>query len=142
MSQKPFALSVKVVVRDREGRCLLIKRSASSKANAGKWDLPGGKLDPGERVDEVLCREVAEETGLTISVRRVVGSAQSDLPDRVVAYLIMEAGLESGQVRLSNEHEDFKWAAVSEMARMDMAEQFRSFVRAYSVGEADSSDCA
>lgn len=142
MAQKPFALSVKVVVRDENGRCLLLKRSAASKANAGKWDLPGGKLDPGERVDEALCREVAEETGVTISVRRVVGSAQSDLPDRVVAYLIMEAYLESGVVRLSDEHEESVWVAVSELPRMDMAEQFRSFVCAYSLANPSSAGCA
>lgn len=43
MSHKPFALSAKVVVRDEEGRCLLLKRSMSSKGNPGKWDLPGGR---------------------------------------------------------------------------------------------------
>ena len=72
MSHKPFALSAKVVVRDEEGRCLLLKRSMSSKGNPGKWDLPGGKVDIGESFDQGLLREVAEETGLTISLQRVL----------------------------------------------------------------------
>ena len=65
MTRKPFVLSAKVVVRDAHGRCLLLKRSMSSKNNRGKWDLPGGKVDAGERFDEALLREVAEETGLS-----------------------------------------------------------------------------
>lgn len=133
MAQKPFVLSVKAIVRDGEGRCLLLRRSAASKGNPGKWDFPGGKLDPGERVDEGLCREVAEETGVTISVERVLGAAQSGLPDRMVAYLIMEARLESGEVRLSEEHDDFVWVALSELPRMDLAEQFRPFIDAYAL---------
>lgn len=129
--QKPFSLSVKAIVRDADGRCLLLRRSAASQGNAGKWDLPGGKLDPGERVDQTLCREVVEETGLTISVCRVAGAAQSELRDRTVVYLILEAYLESGQVRLSEEHDDSAWVTLSELPKMDLAEQFRAFARTY-----------
>ncbi len=132
MAQKTFSLSVKVIVCDREGRCLLLKRSAASAGNAGKWDFPGGKLDPGERIDQALCRETVEETGLTISVRRVVGAAQSELADRVVAYLIMEGDVDTGQVRLSDEHDDYVWVAVSELAHMELAPQFRAFAETYS----------
>lgn len=56
MSYKPFALSAKVVIRDKEGRCLLLKRSMSSKGNPGKWDLPGGKVDAGQNLEQELLR--------------------------------------------------------------------------------------
>jgi 8-oxo-dGTP pyrophosphatase MutT (NUDIX family) len=45
------------LVCNREGKCLLIFRR-------GKWDLPKGKIDKGERPDEAAIREVHEETGL------------------------------------------------------------------------------
>ena len=131
MGNKPFSLSVKALVRDANGCCLLLRRSAASQGNAGKWDLPGGKLDPGESVDRALCREVAEETGLAVSVERVVGAAQSELPDRIIAYLVMEARAGSGPVRLSAEHDDFTWADVRELARMDLAPPFLAFARTY-----------
>jgi len=89
MSQKPFVLSTKVVVRDDQGRCLLLRRSMSSKNNGGKWDLPGGKVDAGEAFDEALLREVAEETGLDVALKRTLGAAESDVDERKVTYLIL-----------------------------------------------------
>ena len=94
MSEKPFSLSVKVVILNPQGQCLLLRRSEQSKNNAGKWEFPGGKIDAGETFDVALVREVHEETHLEIVLDRVVGSAQSDLPDRRVAYLILAGRLD------------------------------------------------
>jgi 8-oxo-dGTP diphosphatase len=129
MSEKSFTLSTKVVIRDGSGRCLLLRRSLSSKGNPGKWEFPGGKAEMGERFDKSLLREVAEETGLTISLQRVSGAAESDLPDRKIVYLIMEARLVSGDMRLSGEHIAFAWVAPAELPTVDLAEQFRAFAR-------------
>lgn len=131
MPDKPFALSVKVLIRDAEGRCLLLKRSMSSKGNPGKWDLPGGKVDAGENLETGLLREVAEETGLTISLQRVLGAAESEAPTKRVAYLIFQGRIESGQVHLSSEHEDFTWVHYRDLVKVDLAEQFRPLIAAY-----------
>ena len=131
MSGKPYALSIKVVIRDRDGRCLLLQRSHNSKGNPGRWEFPGGKVDPGEEFDAALLREVREETGLTISLQRVAGAAESESPAKRVAYLIMEGRLEAGEVCLSEEHEDFTWAAPAELPGLDLSEQFRAFARSY-----------
>lgn len=132
MPDKPFALSVKVLIRDGEGRCLLLKRSMSSKGNPGKWDLPGGKLDPGENLEQALLRETAEETGLTISLKRVVGAAESEAPGRRVAYLVFEGHITSGQVHLSGEHDDFTWVGLKDLEKMDIAPQFHPLLKAIS----------
>jgi 8-oxo-dGTP diphosphatase len=132
MQQKPFHLSVKAVVLDDQGRCLVIRRSSASKNNAGLWDLPGGKLDPGETVDAALRREVEEETGLQVRLTRVVGSAQSELPERIVAYLILEAVAHGGDVQLSDEHDDFQWLSRLELPTLRYPPQFVEFVDAYS----------
>lgn len=132
MFEKPFALSIKVVILDANGRCLLLKRSMSSKANAGKWDLPGGKINIGERFDEALLREVAEETGLTIALQEVAGIAESESPSNRIAYLILEGRPKSGELLLSREHDDCAWVDLRELPAMDLCEQFRSFAREYS----------
>jgi 8-oxo-dGTP diphosphatase len=131
-THKPFALSVKVIIHDDDGRCLLLKRSMSSRGNPGKWEPPGGKVDAGENLEEGLLREVSEETGLTISLRRVLGAAESESPEKRVAYLILEGNMESGQVHLSSEHDDFVWVDPQDLIKFDIAEQFHPFLKAFS----------
>ncbi len=131
MTDKPFAMSVKVVVHDAQGRVLVIQRSAASSHNAGMWDLPGGKVDPGEDFTTALEREVAEETGLTIRLTRLAGSAQSEAPARTVVYLIMAAERVDGDLRLSEEHVDHRWVTLEKFRTIDLCHQFIPFARSY-----------
>jgi len=131
LSQKRFALSIKVVIRDAEGRCLLLRRSLSSKGNPGKWEFPGGKVENGESFDIALLREVEEETGLRVSLQRVAGAADVELADRHVAYLFLEGKLDGGHVQLSSEHEDFAWVELEELPTMDLATQYVRFAQEY-----------
>ena len=131
MAGKPFGLSVRAAIRDADGRCLVLRRGGVSVSNAGKWELPGGKAEAGEPFDEALVREVAEETGLTVSLGHAVGLAESELPYVRVVTLILEARAVSGQVRLSDEHDDFAWVPVGELPNVDLIEAFRPFAREY-----------
>ncbi|MBN1539349.1 MAG: NUDIX domain-containing protein [Candidatus Thermoplasmatota archaeon] len=128
---KPFRLSVKVVILNDEGKLLLIKRSMSSKGNPGKWDFPGGKVDTGETFDEGLLREVFEETRLKISIERPLYVTESESPVSRVVYLFMEGKLKEGEVSLSEEHEDHTWVVRAELSKMDLATQFIEFGRKY-----------
>ena len=96
MAALPLKLSGKVLILDAAGNVLLIRRSAASRHNAGAWEFPGGKNDPGEELQDTILREVAEETSLTIELGRVLGAAESALPDRRIAYLFVEGRLVSG----------------------------------------------
>lgn len=131
MKEKPFSLSVKIVLRDDTGRCLLLKRSMSSKWYAGKWEFPGGKVDPGENFGDALLREVFEETGLRITIQRVAGTAESEMPTVKVVHLIMEGQAEAGKVCLSNEHDDYAWVDPEDILKMDLVEHFKMFAMEY-----------
>jgi ADP-ribose pyrophosphatase YjhB (NUDIX family) len=72
--------SVSAVIFDRHGRLLLQQRS-----DGGQWGLPGGSVEIGESVSDAVVREVQEETGLTVRVRRMVG-VYSDPGLQVVRY--------------------------------------------------------
>ncbi len=126
--RKPFALAVKALVADGQGRILAIRRSAASKFFGGSWDLPGGKADPGESFDAALAREVAEETGLTIALTGVAGATEYDCPTVRLAVLFMEAEVQTGQVRLSSEHDDYAWVQRSKLPEMGFAGQLREFI--------------
>jgi len=58
-------LVVAVALVDADGRVLVSERPAG-KQLAGLWEFPGGKVEPGERPEETLIRELAEELGITV----------------------------------------------------------------------------
>ena len=128
---KPFVLSVKAVIQDEQGRYLLMRRASASKNNAAKEDFPGGKIDAGETFDQALIREIQEETGLRVELEKVVGTAQSELPDRIVAYLILRCRLLDGQLRLSSEHTQATWVTLLDLATVEICPQFHAFAVQY-----------
>ena len=71
--------SCAVIFDQNRGKVLLTKRSDN-----GLWCLPGGRMEPGESVDECCRREVFEETGLIIEPKRLVGVYSSR--DQLVVY--------------------------------------------------------
>ena len=52
-------------------KILLIKRNTVP--FKGYWALPGGRVDPGETVEQTIVREVKEETGLDVTIERKIG---------------------------------------------------------------------
>jgi len=74
-----------------------------------------------------LRREVLEESGLQISVRRLLGAIEYEVPAVKVACLIMEGDLITHDVKLSSEHDSYKWVRPSEVHQTDLATQFRRF---------------
>jgi acetyl-CoA carboxylase carboxyl transferase subunit beta len=64
----PTVLAAGAVVRDAAGRLLLVQRGHDPEA--GRWTLPGGRVEPGESPAQAVVREVAEETGLEVTAGR------------------------------------------------------------------------
>ncbi len=62
-----FRVAVSALIFDGERMLLALRR------DIGWWNLPGGGMEIGETVDEALCREVREETGLEVEVGQLVG---------------------------------------------------------------------
>ena len=60
-----LVLVVAVALVDPDGRILLARRP-EGKTLAGLWEFPGGKVDAGERPEQALIRELAEELGVTV----------------------------------------------------------------------------
>ena len=67
MAPRPLRLLLVAAVAlvDADNRVLIAQRPAG-KPMAGLWEFPGGKVEPGERPEETLIRELAEELGITV----------------------------------------------------------------------------
>lgn len=62
----PRIPAVGAIVRDDAGRFLLVQRA--HEPQAGLWTVPGGKVEPGESLQQAVIREIGEETGIVIEV--------------------------------------------------------------------------
>jgi len=89
--------------------CVLLVRRAAWDSLPGQWELPGGKIDRGERVLEGLAREVEEETGLMLADARRVSTREMVSPrGNLVREHVYAAGA-IGTVTLSDEHDAYAW---------------------------------
>ena len=99
----PNAASVAIV---REGKVLLIKRAYAPYQHL--WTLPGGRIEPGETIEQCAIREIAEEVGFVIRNPRpvMVQKLGQDGAFRLAVFVTRDF---SGQLRASDEVADHKW---------------------------------
>ncbi|MDP1715768.1 MAG: NUDIX domain-containing protein [Anaerolineales bacterium] len=108
----------------------------------GRWCLPGGGMESGESAAEACEREVWEETGLQVRVKRLIGVYSN--PDQLVVYpngdkvfmvvLNFEAEIIEGDLDLSNETTAFGYFSLQEMENMPMHGEHKSRVEDALIG--------
>ncbi len=97
------------------------------------WELPGGRLQPGEDTATCLVREIAEELGVDVAVEAILNSwVYEVLPQREV--LIVTYGVtrtDRRDMRVSDEHRRFGVYPLGELDGLPMAEGYRRSIRAW-----------
>lgn len=108
----PAASSIHVVaavIRDDGGRVLLTRRPPG-KDLAGLWEFPGGKVEPGERADAALARELDEELG----IQARIGAPIISIPHGRIRLEVIEVARYVGRLR-SREGQSLSWVAPQEI---------------------------
>lgn len=117
MVEQQFWIGVHGVIEER-GKILVLRRAPSMIYKPGAWDLPGGHLGANETFEEGLAREVAEETGLTIEVDRLLCANKAP---GLYVQLIFACSL-SGAARdlklQAHEHAQWRWTTRAEIAQL------------------------
>ena len=119
MDARPVTEVAVAVLTDPETGYVLIGSRPAGKPYAGWWELPGGKLEPGESVHEALVRELKEELNLTVTDS--------------VPWFVMEKSYEHAYVRLhfrrsscfsgrpeAMENQEFCWVNPEKTAALDV----------------------
>jgi alanyl-tRNA synthetase len=105
---------------ERRGR-LLTARRTRPEALAGRWELPGGKVEPGEDPAAALVRELREELAVDIEVvGRVPGPMGGDWPlDDTSVLRVLRARIERGDPDPVLAHDEVRWLGPREAADVD-----------------------
>jgi len=114
-----------------EGKILLEKRKSAP--GKGKWSVPGGLVELGERIEQAVIREVKEETGLEVEKPRLIDVVDDVSLDEkgaikyhfvIVDYVI---NVMRGVPKAASDAEDLKWVPFSEVEKYDLTKSFRAF---------------
>lgn len=89
------------------------------------WELPGGRMDFGETAEETLKREILEETGLVVRPIKLLDTWNLVDENYQITGIIYLCQLEEGEVRLSDEHDEFKWIGTDQESLQMMYDVFR-----------------
>lgn len=120
-SSKKYPLIVTAAVIRQDGKVLVARRQGGHLA--GKWEFPGGKLEPGESPEACLTRELKEELELEVRVGDIFAVVYHEYetgPILLLAYTCTLAnGCGPGEDRLP--HGTVRWASPEELGRLDLA---------------------
>jgi 8-oxo-dGTP pyrophosphatase MutT (NUDIX family) len=133
-----FMPSVAALIRDRDARILLVQHVE------GRWQLPGGAVDPGETPAEAMCRECKEEAGIDVEPIRIAGVfggpeyrityANGDEAGWVVT--VFEARIVGGEPAASDdETQAVGWFVPSDVDGLELAPSTRETLRSLLAGE-------
>ena len=124
-------VGVNAIIRSGKS-ILLLRRSAQATAYPGRWDLPGGAVEPGETLVTALKREVREETGLAVQVRQIVAArivyASPSRGGICVTFLCRPRGRRAAKLA-PEEHDSFRWVTPQSALRLNLRPPQRQAIR-------------
>jgi len=124
------------LIKNKNEEYLIIKMPKTRGVFPGQWGLPGGGVEPGEKIMDALLREVKEELGSVIKFSEIIPWTFRDdvriklYPDGsaeevYMIYLIFDCIALSGDVKINDEFEDFKWVKKEDLSDYDLNEATR-----------------
>lgn len=127
-TEDTFHLGVKAIIRNQEGKVLLLKVNTEKLSNTTEayWDIPGGRVQRNSTVEETLQREIEEEIGIDqiANVKpfsMVLSNIRIPLQPTDVGLIlaIYTCTIDTqAPIQLSDEHTEAKWFEVSEAAKL------------------------
>lgn len=114
----------------KDDMILITLRPPDAPAYPGLWELPGGKVEPGESDDAAVTRELREELGVEVRALRPLGEWSHDVsPERRIVLVPWLCELVSGDPR-PLAASDLRWVSVREMLQFEFPPASVPLIRA------------
>jgi 8-oxo-dGTP diphosphatase len=111
---------VTCAVIEKDGKILIARRKSGDQM-AGKWEFPGGTIEPGETPAQCLKRELLEELGVEIGIDEFICSSTWKYDHATIKLLAFKATLLSGELIL-HDHAEISWVSPQELDDYDFPE--------------------
>lgn len=121
----PLVRVVAAIIR-REQKLLITQRRGHSHLG-GLWEFPGGKVEPGESLEQALVREIAEEIGVTIQVGSEFFQVEHHYPTRSVRLHFFECTITGGEPQVI-EVAALRWVGAEELHEFQFPEADRELI--------------
>lgn len=115
--KKQTPVKVVAAVIEKDGRVLIAKRRQGERL-AGKWEFPGGKIDPGETAEQALKRELHEELDIETEVSDFICSSCYDYEHLSVELLAYRVLYISGDIT-PHVHDEVRWVLPEDLCAYD-----------------------
>ena len=113
-------ITVVAALIQKDGKYLIAKRSTGSNDVLGKWEFPGGKVEPGETEMQAIEREIREEFEMTIKAVKYICDNIYDYPTKTIDLRLYECEYISGEFHL-HDHFEYRWVNKNELLDYDLA---------------------
>lgn len=124
------------VITNPDKKILMIHRNSPTRV---QWEIPGGKIDPGEDARATAARELKEELDLEVEVRDQLGEKHFEDEGRTMHYTWFAANVVGGQPRVMEPHvhDKFAYYSVDELKAMhhELSSNTRNFLDAVTRGD-------
>jgi ADP-ribose pyrophosphatase YjhB (NUDIX family) len=132
---KMFVATKAFIVKD--GKVLVVREASAYDVgtNAGKYDVVGGRIEPGEHYEDALHREIREEVGLEVDV--VKPFAVNEWFPNVkgeqwhIVAIFFECRPTSDVITLGSDHDDYMWIDLSNIDEVQIMDNLRSVFATY-----------
>ncbi len=119
-------MKVTAGIIERDGK-VLIARRRPGKHMGGKWEFPGGKIEPGETPEQSLARELREELAVEAAIGGFLCQALWEGDGVSLELLVYRVEHFQGEPVL-REHQEIRWVMPAELGRFDLADSDRKVV--------------
>lgn len=128
-------IKVTAAILEKDGRIIIAQRKSSDHLS-GKWEFPGGKIEPGETPEECLARELSEEFDIDVAIGAFLGSNDHHY-DHVSIELMAYRAVWIGGAITMNDHKAYRWVTIDQLTEFDFAPADIPFVEMLRRGQID-----
>ena len=112
-------ITVVAALIKKDDKYLIARRSTGSEYTLGKWEFPGGKVEPNETEEHAIEREIKEEFEMDVKAIRFITNNICEYPNKTIDLRLYECKYISGEFHL-HDHYEYKYVNKEDIINYDL----------------------